>query len=439
MNIKTLVFSLLAAGIATSAYAVDIQRWQTDAGTQIVLVERHELPIVDYAVVFKGAGSTAEPEGKSDIASSTAAMMLRGTADLNEEQFMEKATNLSTHMEGSSSPEYSMMSFRSLSRADALDETAKLFGQAVSAPRFDAAVLIRLQNQAVVSLKQSQAYPGYLTQREYTRLNYGSHPYGKSANRSEQSIRAVQLGDIEQFHRQYYAQDNAIVLLVGDVNRDGAEKLVRQTLGQLPAHAARHAATPPVNVEGGKIRRLPFAHSEQASIKIGLPVLKYDDPDYFPLMVGNYVLGAGGFDSRLMKVLRDKHGYTYGATSSFVAYEQKGPFTISFTTKRENSEKALQAAQQVLAAFVAEGPTAEELKQAQDNMTGSFPLNFDSNAKLIHMLVGVAVHNRPNDWLDTYPAKIRAVTAEDVRRAWQKHIQPKQMNVVVTGGVSSSK
>ena len=93
----------------------------------------------------------------------------------------------------------------------------------------------------------------------------------------------------------------------------------------------------------------------------------------------------------------------------------------------------------MLAAFVAEGPTAEELKQAQDNMTGSFPLNFDSNAKLIHMLVGVAVHNRPNDWLDTYPAKIRAVTAEDVRRAWQKHIQPKQMNVVVTGGVSSSK
>ena len=433
-----LLSTLLAGLTALSAQAIDIQRWTTPQGTQILLVERHELPIVDYAVIFKGAGSAAEPVGKSDIASPLASMMLRGTAKLNEEQFAERSNDLAARMSGSSSFEYSLFNFRSLSQTDSLNATAQLFGQALSQPRFESAVLKRLQNQAILSLKQAQGYPNYITSREQTRLNYGSHPYGKGAYRSEDSIRAVQLADLRQFHRQHYAQSNAIVLLVGDINRNQANALVRQTLSGLPKQPAHRTATPPVSVKGGRTRHLPFDNSEQASISIGLPVFTYNDPDYFALLVGNYVLGGGGFDSRLMKVLRDQYGYTYGASSSLTTYEQAGPFNISFTTQRKNSQAALAAAQKVLADFVEQGPTEVELKQAQDNITGGFVLNFDSNRKLLNVLIGIGLYQRPSDWLDTYTSKVKALTTDDIRRAWQKRIVPAQMNVVVTGEQSAS-
>ena len=433
MRLKTLV--PLALLLATPfAQAIDIQRWHNAHGTQILLVERHELPIVDYAVIFKGAGSTAEPDGKSDIATATASMLTRGTQKLDEETFTARINDLGSSISGSSSFEYSIFSFRSLSDSSKLAPTADLLNQALTQPRFDQAVLTRLQNRAVLALRQAQSYPSYLTSREQTKLNYPTHPYGKAAYRSEQSIRAVTLDDLKTFHQQHYAQDNAIVIIVGDVTHSQAEQLVAQTLNGLPLKAQNHTPTPPVPYHGGHISRIPFEASSQAQISIGLPVLKYDDPDYFALVLGNYILGGGGFDSRLMKELRDKHGYTYGVTSSFAAYEQAAPFNISFGTERKNSEAALVAAQKVLADFVANVVTEAELKQAKAHITGSFPLCFDSNAKLASNLVAIGLYNRPTDWFDTYNSKINAITAAEIKAAWQRHIKPEQMNVVVTGG-----
>ena len=419
---------------AATAAAVDIQRWKTPEGTEILLAERHELPIVDFGVVFMGAGSAAEPEGKSDTAQFTGAMLMRGTETLDEETFGARIKDLGSSVSGSSSTDSAGASFRSLSKPEALHATAALFGESLASPRLETAVLNRLQNRAVQALKQSQDYPDYIASREQTRLNYPTHPYGKSAWRTEERIRAVTLDDIRTFHRQHYAQDNAIAVIVGDINRTDAEKLVRKTLGTLPAQAQARTDTPPVHPEGGHSRRLPFKGSTQAQISIGLPVMKYDDPDYFALLVGNYILGGGGFDSRLMKELRDKHGYTYGVSSSFSAYEQAAPFNISFGTERKNSEAALAVAQKVLADFVANGVTEGELKQAKAHITGSFPLRFDSNAKLIGNLVVIGLYSRPTDWLDTYNSKINAISADDIRAAWQRHIKPEQMNIVVTGG-----
>lgn len=419
---------------AATAAAVDIQRWKTPEGTEILLAERHELPIVDFGVVFMGAGSAAEPEGKSDTAQFTGAMLMRGTETLDEETFSARIKDLGSSVSGSSSTDSAGASFRSLSKPETLHATAALFGESLARPRLETAVLNRLQNRAVQALKQSQDYPDYIASREQTRLNYPTHPYGKSAWRTEERIRAVTLDDIRTFHRQHYAQDNAIAVIVGDINRTDAEKLVRKTLGTLPAQAQARTDTPPVHPEGGHSRRLPFKGSTQAQISIGLPVMKYDDPDYCALLVGNYILGGGGFDSRLMKELRDKHGYTYGAYSSFAAYRQAGPFNISFSTERKNSEAALAAAMNVLADFVKQGPTEEELRQAKANITGSFPLRFDSNGKLIGVLYDIGIYNRPADWLDTYNSKVNALTADDIRRAWQKRIRPEEMNVVVVGG-----
>ena len=431
-----LLFATVALTISLPVSAIDIQRWVTSNGTQILLVERHQIPIVDYAVIFKGAGSIAEPEGKSDIASPVAQMIMRGTQQLNEEAFNEKINDLGSEVFGNSGFEYSVFNFRSLSEPKTLEQTSQLFSQAIYQPRFDKEVLQRLQNQTIVALKQAESSPTFLTAREQARLNYPNHPYGKSAKRTEESIRAVNIADLRQFHHDYYAQSNAIVTIVGDINRQDAEQLVQQTLGQLPIHPNKQVSTPPVTIHSKQVSHIPLSDSKQTSISIGLPVLKIDDPDYFPMLVGNYILGGGGFDSRLMRILRDQYGYTYGVSSNITAYEQAGPFNISFSTENKNSQVALKLAQKVLEEFVKQGPTIEELKQAKSNITGSFPLRFDSNRKLLSTLLNIGLYNRPDDWLDSYNDKINAVTIKDIQRAWQKHIKPKEMNIVITGNKS---
>lgn len=425
---------LLAWAIVPTASALDIQRWHTPQGSEVLLVERHELPIVDYLVIFKGAGLVAEPEGKSNIAAATAELLATGTRELDEDAFNQKVSSLGATLSGSSSSDFSSIGFRTLSHPETLNATVDLLNQALTQPRFDENTLQRIKNQASLALKQSESYPSFIADREMTRLNYPDHPYGKTAFQTVEKIQSVQRADIQDFHRQYYAQNNAIVAIVGDVNRAQAEKLLAQTFKGLPEKAALSKDIPPVTVKGQQRKVIPFPHSSQDTIVLSLPVLTADNPDYFAMILGNYVLGGGGFDSRLMKVLRDEHGYTYGASSSIAAYKQAAPFTIAFSTERKNSEAALKATQAILRDFIAHGATETELQQAKAHITGSFPLRLDSNAKLLGNLTHLAYYNRPNDWLDTYNDKINALTADDVKRAWQRHVQPEKLNIVIVGG-----
>lgn len=429
---KTIIATLLA--FVPLAHALDIQRWRTPSGSEVLLVERHELPMVDYAVIFKNAGSAAEPTNKSNIAAATAELITSGTQQLNEEQFNQAINDLGANLSGSSSAELSSFAFRTLSRADTLNATANLLNQALTQPRFDPTVLQRLKDQASLSLKQSESYPSFIADRAMTQLNYPNHPYGKTAFQTVEKIQSVQPDDLKAFHRQYYAQNNAIVAIVGDVNRQQAEQLVAQTLRGLPEKAQTTNNVPPVPIQAGQRKNIPFPHSTQDTIVMSLPILTADSPDYFAMIVGNYVLGGGGFDSRLMKKLRDEYGYTYGASSDIAAYQQAAPFSISFSTERKNSQAALKAAQQVLTDFINNGITEDELTQAKANITGSFPLRLDSNAKLLGNLTSLAYYNRPNDWLDTYNDKINALTTDDIKRAWQRNLSPEKLNIVVVGG-----
>lgn len=427
------LFALLVTACAV-AQAVDIQRWKTADGAQVLLVERRELPMVDVAVLFKGAGSAADPVGKDNTASAAASMLVLGNRDWNEEQISEKINDLGASLSGSASSGYASFRMRSLSHPDKLQAASDIFAQSLASPRFDATILQRIKNRAALALQQSEQYPGFLASRALERLNYPDHPYGKSAFQTVEKIQAVQSKDLHDFYRKHYARSNAIIAIVGDIGRERAARLADELLQPLPARPAADTRLPPVRVRGGQFEHLPYPHNQQTIIQMGLPVLKADDPDYFAMLVGNYILGGGGFDSRLMKVLRDQHGYTYGAGSSLSPYIEAGPLEISFATERKNGRAALKAAQKVLADFVAQGPNEEELKQAKAYITGSFPLRFDTNGKLLGHLISAAYYNRPDNWLDTYNSKINALDSETIKRAWQKHIRPEQMNIVVVGG-----
>ena len=424
---------ILALALSTTAQAgVDIQRWTTGNGTEVLLVEQHDNPIVDMQVNFKGAGSVFNPEGKSEVAEFTAALLTDGTEKLDEEAFNAAADDIAAQIDSSSGQESSAAVLRSLSRPETLKQAAGLLNQSLTHPRFDPAVFDRRQKEAVTALQQQETTPDYNAGRALTKLAYPDHPYGSGANITTESIRKVNLDDIRAFHRSHYGKDNAIVAIVGDINRKQADRLVKNVLNGLPERSSAAKNVPPVQQQPAQRRDIPFA-GEQAQVLLGMPLIKRHDPDYYALVVGNYILGGGGFDSRLMKVLRDRHGYTYGVHSTLEPATESGMFTIGYSTQKKNTKDSLVQAQAVIKQFIEEGPTEEELAQAKANIIGSFPLRFDSNAKLVKYLSIIGYHNLPNDYLEAYPKAIGKLTVEQVKDAWQRRVKPEDLHIVVVG------
>ena len=179
------------------------------------------------------------------------------------------------------------------------------------------------------------------------------------------------------------------------------------------------AATPLAEPSLPKAAEKRLAHpSAQAHLLLGLPALKRGDPDFFPLLVGNYVLGGGGFVSRLMQEVRDKRGYAYSVYSYFAPMRQTGPFQIGLQTKRSQAADALKLTRDILDGFLKQGPSEAELAAAKANLTGSFPLRLDSNHKILENVAMIGFYGLPLDYLDTYQAKVQAVTVDDVKRAF---------------------
>ena len=358
--------------------ATDIQRWRNRDGTQILLVERHENPIIDLEVSFKGAGSVANPDGKSQVAEFTAALLTDGTQELDEEAFNAEADNIGAHISSDSNAESASAGFRSLSKADIRDKAANLLNHSLTRPRFDEAVFRRRQIQSITGLQQQETTPDYTATRELTKLIYPNHPYGSGANITVDSLKQVSLDDIRAFHRTHYGKDNAIVAIVGDLNRKQAEQLVERVLKDLPTKATATHAIPPVPKQTAQRRDIPFAGT-QAQVLLGTSLIKRHDPDYYALVAGNYILGGGGFDSRLMKVLRDQHGYTYGVYSSLAPATEEGTFAVSYSTQKKNTKASLADTQAVIEQFIAEGPTEAELKQAKANIGAARAAFFPSS------------------------------------------------------------
>lgn len=417
--------------LATPALAVDIQRWHTPEGAKVLLVARHDNPIVDIDIAFD-AGARRDTADKIGVADMANGLLDTGTAQDDEEALREKISDLAVTVSSYGELERGGVRIRSLSRADTLHAAVALANQMLVSPRFDAAVLAREQNRAVAGLQQSLTRPQFLADRALQTLNYPTHPYGFSARESPASIRAITSADLQRFHAAHYRADQAVIAMVGDLDRSQAQAVVAQLLQGVPVGDKPADSLAEVAITGAQSERIAHPAS-QAHIMLGLPLFTRHDPDYYALLGGNYILGAGGFDSRLMQVLRDQKGYTYGVGSSLSPLAEAGPFTVGFSTEKANASQALATARQVVADFVAQGPTEAELTQAKANIMGGFPLRFDSNAKLIGYLSVMGFYDLPDDFLDTYVDKVAALSTADIRQAWQRRLNPAQLNTVVVG------
>jgi zinc protease len=443
LNFSALVFTA-ALGLAQAAHAVlPIQHWQQAGGARVYLVESHNIPMVDVQIDLD-AGSRRDPADKPGRASAAAGQLASGlraqtggqgpyAKALNENQLGEAWADLGASFAATATGDRLSFSLRSLSDADLLSQAAQLAARQMAHPAYPQALWARDRDKWAAALRESLTRPGTVAQERYDTAVYGGHPYGRHV--TTETLHRIAVADMRQWHAQALRPCRAVVSVVGDVTREQADALVTQLLALWPQ--GRCEPLPPVaevpELRAAQDIRVPF-ESAQAHVLLGQPGYRRNDPDFFALLVGNHILGGGGFTSRLTGEVREKRGLSYSVYSYFSPALHAGAFTVGLQTRPDQAAQALEVARQVVQEFVEKGPTEAELQAAKANLAGGFALRIDSNRKLLDNVASIAWNRLPLNYLDDWTAQVERVTVDDVRRAFARVLQPQRMVTVVVGG-----
>jgi zinc protease len=429
-----------------------IQYWVQPSGARIYFIESAAIPIVDVQIDFD-AGTRRDPAGKPALATLTADMMESGIvardarrgppgpvtrydAAMDENQLGEAWADLGAQFGGSAGSDRMSFSLRTLADPELLARAVALASRQLGEPSFPATVWARDRARLVASLRESYTRPATAAWRAWAPAVYGDHPYGQEA--TEATLATVTVDDMRAFHARHVQACRAKVTLVGAMSRAQADQIATTLLSRLPANAdGRCEALPSVPevapLTAPVTREVPF-DSAQAHVLIGQPGYKRNDPDFFPLLVGNYILGGGGFVSRLSTEVREKRGLSYSVYSSFSPGLHAGAFTLGLQTRPDQAQQAVQVAREVVSRFVAEGPTEAELQAARDNLIGGFALRIDTNRKLLDNVSTIAWNDLPLAYLDTWRQQVQAVTVAQIRAAFARKLQPQRIVTVIVGG-----
>lgn len=420
------------AFISTAEAGPKIQHWTLANGARVYFVESRELPMLQVRVVFD-AGASRDPAQKPGIANLTAAMLDEGASELSADDIAGGFEGVGAEFGAGVDRDMASVNLRSLSDSTLLDPALDLFARILAGPVFPAANLERKRAQVQVALQKDAQSPGEIAEKAFYRALYGEHPYANDPLGTEPSLQAIGAEDLIEFHRRYYVGANAWVVIVGDANKRRARKIAERVIGGLPAGKAPPPLAPVRPLRAGALKQINFP-ATQTHINMGHPGMSRGDPDYFPLYVGNYILGGGGLVSRLSVEVREKHGLSYSVYSYFLPLRQPGPLFIGLQTKNTQRDQALKLVRQVISNFVAQGPTDQELEAAKKHITGSFPLRLDSNAKIAENLAVIGFYGLPLTYLDDFIPRVEAVTVEQIRRAFRERVRPDQMVTVTVGG-----
>jgi len=424
-----------------------IEHWTEPSGARVWLVQSPAIPMVDVQVDFD-AGTRRDPAEQAGLANAFALMTSKGVRAagpgepaLDENDLGEAWADLGASFDAGAERDGLVFGLRSLTEPDLLARAAQLAARQLGQPSFPDAVWQRERARWQASIREADTRPGTVAAKAFSRAVYGGHPYGQFA--TAETLQRIAVDDLQAFHQRYVHACRARVEIVGAVTRAQAQELVRTLLSRLPTADAEACAplpaVPPVPPLAQPVREvIPFA-SAQAHVLLGQPGFVRSDPDFLALLVGNHILGGGGFTSRLTHEVRETRGLTYGVYSSFAPGLNAGAFVVGLQTRPDQAAQALQITREVLERYVAEGPTEAELRAAKDNLIGGFALRIDSNRKLLANVVNIAWNGLPLDYLEHWTDRVQALTVDDIRAALQRKLQPQRMVTVVVGAQPAAK
>ncbi len=427
---------LFFLGFGMSAWAaVPIEQWTTSNGAKVLFVETHAIPILDISVEFDAGARRDTPE-KSGLAALTNASLDKGIVGdngqmKNEASILDTFADTGALRSNSVSMDRAGYTLRVMAGQDESERAIDLMAGLLGSPAFPAELLERDKARLVATIREEATRPETLATRRFKRDIYGSHPYGASPTPA--SVNSVTRDDLLAFHRTHYVANRAVISIVGDIDTAKAKEIADRISRKLPVSRETLPLLPEIKPTVGQIERISHP-ATQAHVLLGMPAVKRGDPDFFALTVGNYILGGGGFSSRLMQEVREKRGLTYGVSSQFSPMLQEGPFIIGLQTEKKQADQALKVVRSTLDDFLQSGPTSAELQSAKDHLINGFAMQMDNNRKVLELIAMIGYYRLPVDYLDTWTENIRRVSTEEVKAAFQRKLSAEKMVTVVVGG-----
>lgn len=414
---------------AVAAHAVDIKEITSPGGIKAWIVSDSTIPIIAMNFSFRG-GTANDPADKVGRAYFLSGMLDEGAGDLPSEAFQERMSELAVRMSFDAEREYFEGSFQTLS--ENRDAAFELLRKAVAEPRFDTVPMNKVRGQILVGIKSDSENPSRIASEALLKTMLASHPYANDRKGTVDTVNAMTPDDLRDAWKATFARDRLLVGIVGDISEEEAGKMLDKVFGGLP-ESAGPVSVPDVQwPEKGSItiveRDIP-----QSVMTFAMPGILRSDPDFIAAYVMNFVLGDGGFGSRLMEEIREKRGLTYGIYTGLVTWDNGGLVIGSVSTQNSRAGETLDVLRAELTKMATDGPTQGELEEAKTYITGSYPLRYDSSGKIAQQLLAIQQENLGIDYVNKRNDLVNAVTLEDAKRVAKRLIQPDALTISIVG------
>jgi predicted Zn-dependent peptidase len=407
----------------------EAERVVLDCGAPLYLLPDRSLPLFSFFGIAR-AGSAYDPAGKEGLASLAAEVMRTGgTRRLSPDEVDRELEFMAAIVSTGASQDSASISMSCLSKD--VGKALPLCLEILLHPSFAQDRIDLRKEQVRESIRRWNDEPSQIVGREFRRLVYGSYPYGHPTIGEPGSMARIARDDIIAFHRERLKPSGMIFGAAGDFDRDRITAMISEAFG-----AGKGAALEPLPpVTGVEKRSLNYIRKdiEQAHIIAGHLGIRRDNPDYFPVMIMNEILGAGSFSSRLIERVRDTEGLAYDTGTDFTSNIQRGLFYAVCQTKQESATRALSMILDEIERIRSEPVTPEELARAKESFSNSFVFRFTTASQIVEEMVGIEFFGLPRDYLKTYLSRVAAVTAEDVLRAAQTYLHPDRATILILG------
>ncbi|MBL7480703.1 M16 family metallopeptidase [Legionella bononiensis] len=406
------------------------EKWLTKNGVQVVFYQAMEVPMLDISMAF--AAGSAYDGTQYGLSALTAHLMNQGNGGKDATAVAEALADTGAQFDAETSRDMTVFSLRTLTRKDALEQSTQVFNQIINHPDFPDEAFENEKQQQLMAVEQVDESPDDVASLNFFQTLYQEHPYAHPVNGTIPTLSGITKKHVVEFYKNYYVTNNAVLVMVGALDNKQAHQLAEQLTQDLQQGKSAGVIPKANQLSNAEQINIPFP-SSQTVVRLGQIGIDHHNPNYFPLIVGNYILGGGALVSRLAVEVREKRGLTYGVDSQFVPMPGEGPFIISLSTKNDQATNALDITHNTLNRFISNGPSKEELDSAKKYLTGSFPLSLASNRNIAGLLLRMAFYHLPDNYLDTYVQRINAVTHDEIKQAFKEQVNPDKLLLVTVG------
>jgi len=409
-----------------------VDRVVLENGMILYLLEDHDLPIFNITARIR-TGAIYEPQEKAGLASLTGFVMRSGgTVSMPADKMNEELEFMAASAETAIDRESGNANLSTL-RKD-IDKSLKIFADVLMNPAFPEDKIRMRKDEVIESIRRENDNPSQIAQREFRKIMYDSkHPYSRKVEGTLESIEKIARDDMIAFHKKYFRPNNIILGISGDFNKDDIIKKLNAVFANWKKEEIQFPEVPKVDRRFEKAVFYAYKDINQANVIMGHLGIHRKSPDYFPVMIMNFILGGGSFTARIPGRIRSDEGLAYSAYSAFQTSRDIGMFFVSCQTKLESTNRAISIALEELEKIRKSPIDKDELTQAKETFANQFVFRFTTSASIVGQKVDIEYEELPLNYLETYIANVQAVNQEDVQRVARKYLHPDEVKILVVG------